>query len=53
MVHVLEPGAWIQNWYSGLEQPEAVAVMLTEVPTLEVDGGVAAAVTPEQGELSA
>ena len=45
MVHVLEPGARIQNWYSGLGQPEATPVMVTAVPAEVGEGGAAEAVT--------
>src|SRR5438876_614614 len=38
-VHVLEPGARIQNWYCGWGQPVALPVMVTAVPGVVDEGG--------------
>ena len=48
-VHVLEPGARIQNWYCGWGQPVALPVMVTAVPGVVDEGGEEVAVTDVQG----
>ena len=49
--HVWEPGARIQNSYSGLGQPDATAVKVTVVPDEDLVAGAAVSVTDPHGEI--